>query len=91
MSKILFFYIFAPTNEHKRRFSQPKITRLRHTTNTSFAVAKKIDELIRSECAGYPVYRINNVGTPKQVSKQIIKIIKKDCSDYKDKYLWFGK
>ena len=91
MDKILFFYISAPNLEHKKRFSYPGITRLRHATNTSFTLVKKIDKIIRNECKSYSVHIINNMGNPKQVSKKIIKIIKKDHPDYRDKYLWFGK
>jgi hypothetical protein len=91
MDKVLFFYISAPNNEHKKRFSTPGITRLRHATNTSYILAKKIDKIIRDECKKYSVHQIINVGTPKQVSKKIIKIIKKDHVDYSSRYLWFEK
>jgi hypothetical protein len=60
-------------------------------THTSYALAKKVDEIIFDECRGYPIHRIDNVGTPKQASKQIINIIKKTHPNYKNEYLWFGK
>jgi len=91
MDKVLFFYISAPSDEHKKRFNTPGITRLRHSTNTSYALAKKIDHVIFNECKNYPIHRINNIGSSKVISKKIIEIIKKDHADYRNKYLWFEK
>jgi len=91
LGKILFFYISIPNNEHKKRFNNPTITRLKHITNTSFDLTKKINKIILEECQGYPIYKITNIGTPQKISKQIIKIIKKNHPDYRDKFIWCGK
>ena len=92
MDKILFFYIFVSNSaKHKMQFSQPTITRLRHKNNPSYSLAKKVGKIILEESKDYPIYHINNIRTPQKVSKQIIKIIKKDYPDYRDRYLWFGK
>lgn len=92
MDKVLFFYIYVSNDKkHKKQFSQPVITRSLHKNNPSYVLAKKIGQVILDESAGYKIFKVNNIGTPKETSKQIIKKIKKAYPDYEKKYLWFEK
>jgi 2-phosphoglycerate kinase len=92
MDKILFFRVYvSDKKKYKKMLHKPTITRLRRMTDISYELAKKVENLIEEECNGHPIYNIDNIRTPKQASKKIINIIKKNHPNYKNEYLWFGK
>ncbi|MCE9549128.1 hypothetical protein K8Q98_01895 [Candidatus Nomurabacteria bacterium] len=92
MDRVIFFRVFvSDKDKHKIMLSQPNITRFRRVTDISYDLSKKVEDIIENECAGHPVYHIDNVGTPEEASKKMIEMIKANYPDYADRYFWFEK
>jgi len=92
MDRIIFFHVTVSDKEkHKKMFKKPHTTRLRRTTEIPYSLSHRINKLIAEECKGYSIYQIDNIESPKQASRKIIKIIKKGHPDYRERYLWFAK
>src|SRR3989344_6145337 len=76
MDKVLFFHVFVSDDtKHDTQFNKPNITKLRQN-NIPYNLAKKVEKLIREACKGYPIFKIDNIGTPEEASKKVIKMIK---------------
>ena len=92
MDKVLFFYIHvSDENKHREQFCRPTVTRVRHVTNASYDLVKKVDMLIKQGCEGYDFFSVDNIGTIEEASKKIIQMIKKAHPNYLKEYLWYEK
>lgn len=92
MDKILFFHVYvSDSKKHNIQFSKPVITRSLHKNKPSYQLTKKLGKILLEECADQKIFKINNVGSPARISRQMIEMIKKVHPNFCDEYLWYEK